>query len=76
MNGENKLYLLLIVLKSVLSISAPFVNSSSKAASGVGEIVDGVDMVELAPLHSAVLVVTGVETQCLSVSPTKKKTMF
>lgn len=77
MDVKNFLYLLLIVLKSVRSISAPFDRSSSKAAvSGVGEIVDGVDMAELAPLHSAVLVVTGVDTQCLSVSPIFKKSVY
>lgn len=50
-------------------MSTSFDESSSKATLGVGEIVDGVDIVELIPLHSVALVDTGVVIQCLSISP-------
>lgn len=64
-------YLLVMVRKS---ISAPLDESSSKAAaSGVGDMVDGVDAAECVPLYSVVLVNTGVDIQCLSGSPITKR---
>lgn len=61
-----------LLSKSPLSINLDG-TSSSNVESRTGDIVDGVEVVELVPLISEVLDRIGVDVQCLSESPTPLK---